>query len=63
MKELIQEEMNVGNVKTELEKILKNQDVISKMKEDYADLKNLLSEGGHASKKAAKIIVDFVRKN
>ena len=61
VKELIQDEMNVQNVKYELTKILKDQDVINKMKEDYADLKKLLSEGGHASKKAAKSIVEFLR--
>jgi lipid-A-disaccharide synthase len=63
VKELIQEEMNVTNVKTELDKILKDQAVISKMKEDYADLKKLLSEGGHASQKAAKSIVEFLRQS
>ena len=61
VKELIQDEMNVRNVKYELTKILKDQDVINKMKEDYADLKKLLSEGGHASKKAAKSIIEFLR--
>ncbi len=61
VKELIQDEMNAQNVKTELTKILKDQNVINKMKEDYADLKKLLSEGGHASKKAAKSIVEFLR--
>lgn len=61
VKELIQDEMNVANVKTELEKLLKDQQVIAHMKKDYADLKKLLSEGGNASKKAAKTIVDFTR--
>jgi hypothetical protein len=31
------------------------------MKEDYADLRKLLSQGGQASKKAARSIVNFVR--
>ena len=61
VKELIQNEMSVSNLKTELNKILKDQAVINKMKADYADLKKLLSEGGLASKKAAKIIVEFLR--
>lgn len=61
VKELIQDDMNVDNVKRELTRILKDRDAIHKMKEDYADLKKLLSEGGQASKKAAKSIVDFVR--
>ncbi|MDW0238634.1 MAG: hypothetical protein QOC35_08725, partial [Nitrososphaeraceae archaeon] len=61
VKELIQDEMNAENIKTELNKILKDQQVIAAMKKDYADLKKLLSEGGHASAKAAKSIVQFVR--
>ena len=61
VKELIQDEMNAENVKIELNKILKDQKVISRMKEDYADLKKLLSKGGKASKKAAKSIVEFVK--
>ena len=61
VKELIQNEMNVQNVKEELTKVLKDQAVISKMKQDYTELKKLLSEGGNASEKAAKSIVDFVR--
>lgn len=61
VKELIQDEMNVSNLKTELTRILKDQAAINKMKADYANLKKLLSEGGHASKKAAKSIVEFLR--
>ena len=61
VKELIQDEMNVANVKRELMRVLKDQSAINKMKEDYSDLKKLLSEGGQASKKAAKSIVEFVK--
>lgn len=61
VKELIQGEMNTENIKTELNKILKDQATINEMKKDYADLKKLLSEGGHASEKAAKSIVQFMR--
>lgn len=61
VKELIQNEMNVENVTIELEKILKDVEVIRKMKQDYAELRQLLSEGGNASQKAAKSIVEFVR--
>ena len=63
VKELIQEQMNVENVTRELTRILKDQDEINTMKDDYADLKKLLSEGGQASKKAAKSVVEFVRGN
>ncbi|MBO9573499.1 MAG: lipid-A-disaccharide synthase, partial [Chitinophagaceae bacterium] len=61
VKELIQNDMNVENIKTELNKILKDQQAIMTMKKNYADLKKLLSEGGHASEKAAKSIVQFMR--
>jgi lipid-A-disaccharide synthase len=61
VKELIQEDMNVRNVTIELNKILKDQEVINRMKENYAELKKLLSEGGQASKKAAKSIVEFLK--
>lgn len=61
VRELIQDEMNAKNIKIELTKILKDQQVINKMKKDYDDLRRLLSEGGHASEKAAKSIVSFVR--
>ncbi|HUQ67140.1 MAG TPA: lipid-A-disaccharide synthase [Flavitalea sp.] len=63
VKELIQDDMNAVNVKNELTKILKDQEVIKKMKAHYAELKKLLSEGGHASRKAAKSIVDFMRES
>jgi lipid-A-disaccharide synthase len=62
VKELIQDEMNVANATRELTRILKDQHAINKMKEDYADLKKLLSEGGQASKKAARSIVGFVKR-
>ncbi len=61
VKELIQDEMNVENIKVELNKILKDQQVINAVKKDYADLRKLLSEGGHASAKAAKSIVQYMR--
>jgi lipid-A-disaccharide synthase len=59
VKELIQEELTVENLKHELTIILNDQERISEIKKDYADLKNLLSEGGHASAKAAQLIYDF----
>ena len=61
VKELIQEEMNVANIRAELNRILKDQQAISAMKKDYADLKKLLGEGGNASAKAARSIVTFTR--
>lgn len=56
VKELIQDEMNVENLTRELNRILKDQDTIRQMKKDYSDLKKLLSLGGNASEKAARII-------
>lgn len=62
VKELIQDEMNVANVRSELTKILKDKPTIISMKQDYAELKKLLREGGNASEKAAKSVVAFVRR-
>lgn len=56
VKELIQDEMNAENIRRELNRLLTDRDAINKMKQDYAALKKLLSEGGHASEKAAKSI-------
>lgn len=61
VKELIQDEMNAENLRIELTKILKDLPTINKMKQDYTELKKLLSEGGHASEKAARSVVESVR--
>ena len=61
VKELIQDELNAKNLKQELQELLTNESRIAQMKKDYADLKNLLTEGGRASAKAAGLIVDYVR--
>ena len=60
VKELIQDEFNVENLKKELNKILTDQQTQNQLQKDYADLKNLLSAGGNASANAAKSIVDFL---
>jgi lipid-A-disaccharide synthase len=62
VKELIQDEMNAENIKTELTRILKDPATIAHMKQDYAALKKLLGEGGNASAKAAKSIVRFTQR-
>jgi lipid-A-disaccharide synthase len=59
VKEFIQDEMNVTNLKNELHELLTNEERIAELKKDYADLKNLLSEKGNASAKAAQLIHDF----
>lgn len=61
VKELIQNELNVVNLRAELIKILKDRETIVRMKRDYADLKKLLNEGGNASEKAAKSIMRLLK--
>lgn len=60
VKELIQDELTVKNLRHELEELLTNETKQKQLKEDYAALKQLLSKGGHASENAAKIIYDFL---
>jgi len=59
VKEFIQHEMNVTNLKNELQELLTNEKRIDELKKDYADLKNLLSQQGSASSKAAQLIRNF----
>ncbi len=60
VKELIQDEMTAANISTELKKLLADPETISLIRKDYADLKDLLSQGGNASEKAAEIIVRYL---
>lgn len=60
VKELIQDEMNAYNVQAELEKIVSDKAVYSRIKKDYAELWDILSAGGNASEKAAAVITEFV---
>ena len=60
VKELIQNDLTIKNLTAELSLILYNENRISEIKKDYADLKYLLSQGGNASAKAAKSIYKFV---
>lgn len=60
VKELIQNELTVENLKQELSELLFNEKKQQQLKQDYADLKNILSAGGNASANAAKIIYDFI---
>lgn len=57
VKELIQHDLTVENITSELNEILHNPERIAQMKADYATLKNLLQQGGNASAKAAQEIV------
>lgn len=60
VKELIQHELTVENLNRELKELLTNQERITTLKKDYADLKKLLSQGGNASAKAAHSIYTFI---
>ena len=63
VKELIQHDLTVENLKHELDRLLTNEEKIETLKKDYADLKELLSEGGNASAKAAASINQFLNGN
>jgi lipid-A-disaccharide synthase len=60
VKELIQHDLTVENLKHELQELLTNETRIDLLKKDYDALKKLLSEGGNASAKAARSIIDFL---
>lgn len=60
VKELIQDELTVDNLKGELNQLLTNKERIATLEKDYAELKNLLSQGGNASAKAAQSIMSFL---
>ncbi len=60
VKELIQNDLTPENITSELKKILFDPVKKERIKEDYGQLKQLLSEGGNASKNAAESIYDFV---
>lgn len=62
VKELIQKDLTVANLKQELHELLTNEERINAMKRDYEELKRILSEGGNASANAAKSIVEFLAK-
>ncbi len=61
VKELIQDELTVQNLKRELEDILSNENRKLQLQKDYTSLKQLLSEDGNASAKAATSITNFLR--
>jgi lipid-A-disaccharide synthase len=62
VKELIQNDLTPQNLEHELSAILSDENRIAEIKADYAALKKLLSEGGDASAKAAKIIYILLAK-
>ncbi|MFC0775128.1 lipid-A-disaccharide synthase [Terrimonas alba] len=63
VKELIQQDLTVENLQTELTDLLTNDERKVQLQQDYAKLKQLLSQGGHASSKAAQSIVSFLNQS
>ena len=62
VKELIQHELTVENLKRELTLLLTDETKQLQLKNDYAALKALLSKGGHASANAAESIYAYLTK-
>jgi lipid-A-disaccharide synthase len=60
VKELIQQDLTPPNLVKELNELLHNPQRKQQLEADYAALRQLLGEGGHASSKAARKIVDFL---
>ena len=60
VKELIQDQLNVENLREELDKLLNNSNRKKQLMEDYAELKDILTKGGPASYNAAKSIITFL---
>jgi lipid-A-disaccharide synthase len=60
VKELIQDELTPENLRRELEDLLHNGVRQQQLREDYQNLKELLSQGGHASANAAASILRFM---
>lgn len=61
VKELIQDNLTVENITSELNAILTNTARQQQMKNDYAQLKNLLGKGGNASANAARSIIECIK--
>jgi lipid-A-disaccharide synthase len=62
VKELIQDEMNVENIVSELKKLISDEPTRNQLHKDYTYLQALLSLDGNASEKAATLIMEFLRK-
>ncbi len=61
VKELIQHDLTVENLRNELDDLLNNEQRKQQLKEDYAKLKKILGAGSNASAIAAKHIVQFLQ--
>jgi lipid-A-disaccharide synthase len=61
VKELIQDDLKPENLRRELESLLHDPGRRQQLSADYAGLKELLSQGGHASVHAAASIIKFLK--
>jgi lipid-A-disaccharide synthase len=61
--ELIQNDLTAENLAKELDSILHDQEKIQQIKNDYAELKNLLQKESNASARAAQEIIGFLQAN
>lgn len=59
--ELIQDDMNVMNIRRELSLLLTDSQKQAQLSSDYKALRALLSQGGHASDNAARKISEFLQ--
>jgi len=60
VKELIQDELNIYNLRTELKKLLQDGPERDRIIKDYVELKSILQQGGNASSNAAESIYRFM---
>ncbi|MBS1602782.1 MAG: lipid-A-disaccharide synthase [Bacteroidetes bacterium] len=61
--ELIQDQLTADNLRRELDSLLHDHDRRQQLRVDYLNLKELLSQGGHASANAASSILRFMREH
>lgn len=61
VKELIQDDLNVENLCSELKKLLTDDNKIAALQADYTSLAQLLHAGGNASSNAAEKIYNFIK--
>ena len=60
VKELIQHDLTVSNLEKELKDLLENNARREQLRQDYNELHDLLSKGGHASEQAAALVNRFL---
>lgn len=61
VKELIQDALTTENLKSELNRLLNDEGRKFEVMENYKELWDILSQGGAASAKAAKIVIEFAK--